>query len=428
MFTGAPPHLARSRQADILLGVAALASLSACGSSASPRRTSCIGDTVVDAWVSDPRYCVHEYAAGLGPARQMAFAPNGDLFVNNGSVTVLFDEDGNGSSGDAERSTFATAPGLNHGIAFSRDGGYVYASSPTTIYRWRYTTGLRRAAGDGEVVVSGIPGGGHVTRTLVFDSLGRLHVSVGSASNVDVDPILVQTRSQIRRFAIPDSLPEEGLAYATGEIVASGMRNEVGLFIDARDRLWGVENGRDDLTDNGDIHNDNPAEEVNLVDGTGSTYYGYPSCFSEFKLLGGGGPGTQWADQTLEAVDRKTDAWCRDTALVHPPAFALPAHWAPLGIIEYQGDALPLGNDLIVTAHGSWNSDKPVGRLVARLHRTGDAITSFEPLVGERGPDNALRQGEWNARPVDVREGPDGALYVSDDMGGRVLKLDDGAR
>jgi glucose/arabinose dehydrogenase len=26
-------------------------------------------------------------------------------------------------------------------------------------------------------------------------------------------------------------------------------------------------------------------------------------------------------------------------------------------------------------------------------------------------------------RPVDLREGPDGALYFSDDMGGRVLKL-----
>jgi glucose/arabinose dehydrogenase len=353
----------------------------------------------------------------------MAFAPNGDLFVNNGDVTVLSDDDGNGASASTERATFATAPGLNHGIAFSRDGAYLYASSSTTVYRWRYTTGARRAAAPAEVVVSGIPTGGHVTRTLVFDSRGRLYLSVGSASNVDTDPALVATRAQIRRFTVPDSLPSAGLDYATGEVVASGMRNEVGLYMDAHDRIWSVENGRDMLIGTSDIHNDNPAEEVNLIDGTGARYYGYPSCFSEFKMTGGQGPGAQWADTTLSAADRKTDGWCRDPAQVHPPMFALPAHWAPLGILEYQGGALPLGHDLIVTAHGSWNSDTPVGRVLARLHRTGDTITSVEPIVGERGPDNQLRQGQWGVRPVDVREASDGTVYFSDDLGGRVFKL-----
>jgi glucose/arabinose dehydrogenase len=424
MTTASSPHLAgargRARGITIVLW-AALAAAPACGSSSPPRSGSC--PDAADVWVSDPRYCVHVFAAGVDHARQMAFAPNGDLFVNTGNVTVVFDDDGNGTSSETERATFATAPWLNHGIAFSRDGNHVYASSPTTVYRWRYTTGARQAAGAAEVVVANVPEGGHGTRTLVFDSRGRLYVSVGSETNVDVDPALVQTRAQIRRFAIPDALPVGGIDYATGEVVASGMRNEVGLYMDARDRMWGVENGRDMLTDGSDIHNDNPAEEVNLIDGTGASYYGYPSCFSEFKRPGGLGAGAQWADTTLAAADRKTDAFCRDPARVHPPAFALPAHWAPLGILEYQGDMLPLGHDLIVAAHGSWNSDTPVGRVLARLHRDGDAITSFEPIVGERGPDNGLRQGRWGARPVDVREGPDGAVYFSDDMGGRVFKL-----
>src|SRR6185295_11249565 len=108
---------------------------------------------------------------------------------------------------------------------------------------------------------------------------------------------------------------------------------------------------------------------------------------------------------------------------VHPPAAAMTAHWAPLGIIEYQGQALPFGHDLIVAAHGSWNAAPQVGRVLARLHRNGDTITSIEPIVGERGPDNALLQGTWDARPVDVREGPDGSLYWSDDNGGRVFKV-----
>jgi glucose/arabinose dehydrogenase len=404
--------------------MAMVVSLTACGGSSPPpiQPAECTGDGA-NAWVGDPRLCVTVFATDAGGVRQMAFAPNGDLFVNNGSVTVLFDDDGDGASSESERSRFATAPGLNHGLAFSRDNKFVYASSSTTVYRWPYASGARMAGGAAQVVVARIPSGGHVTRTLVFDSQGRLYVSVGSAGNVDTDPDLVETRSQIRRFTIPDSLPAGGLDYMTGEVFASGMRNEVGLYMDARDRLWGVENGRDSLTEGGDIHNGNPAEEVNLMDGNGSTYYGYPSCYSEFQRPSGNGPGTQWADKTLSSGDRKTDAWCRDPAQVHPPQFALPAHWAPLGIIEYQGDALPFGNDLIVTAHGSWNSDMPVGRVVARLHRSGDTITSFEPIIGERGADNNLRQGQWNARPVDVREASDGALYFSDDMGGRVFKV-----
>jgi glucose/arabinose dehydrogenase len=420
MRTRTSPSLPRARNASLVAGLAALA---ACGSGSSPRPPSPCPGEVADAWVSDGRYCVYVYASGLGRARQMAFAPNGDLFVNNGSVTVLFDDDGNGASADTERAAFATAPDLNHGLAFSRDGAHVYASSSTTVYRWRYTAGSRKATDAAEVVVSGIPGGGHVTRTLVFDSRGRLYVSVGSASNVDTDATALQTRGQIRRFDLPATLPAGGIAYSTGQVVASGMRNEVGLYMDARDRMWGVENGRDMLTAAGDIHNGNPAEEVNLIDGAGSTYFGYPSCFTEFQMTGGNGPGTQWADTTLAAASRKTDAWCRDLAQVHPPAFALPAHWAPLGVLEYQGTQLPLGHDLIVTAHGSWNSDTPVGRVVARLHRNGDAITGFEPIVGERGPDNGLRQGQWNARPVDVREAADGTLYFSDDAGGRVFKI-----
>ncbi|HSR95944.1 MAG TPA: PQQ-dependent sugar dehydrogenase [Kofleriaceae bacterium] len=395
----------------------------ACGGGSSPPTTP--GASCGDAdgvWASDTHYCVSVWAQGLGNPRQMAFAPNGDLFVSNGSLTVLHDDDGNGTISDGERTRFATASGLNHGIAFSRDFAFVYASSATTVYRWAYSPGARQSSGAAQVVVANLPTGGHESRTLAFDSKGRLYVSVGSASNVD-PASLASTRALIRRFTIPDALPGGGLDYASGETFASGMRNEVGLYVDARDRIWGVENGRDMLRSNGDIHNENPAEEVNLMDGAGSSFFGYPKCFSEFHRDGGMGPGTQWADVELSSAEIKTDAWCRDLAQVHPPRGAMPAHWAPLGIIEYQGSMFPWGHDLIVTAHGSWNSDKPVGRLLARLHRDGDNIASVEPIVGERGPDGALRQGQWDARPVDVREAADGALYFSDDMGGRIFKL-----
>jgi len=103
---------------------------------------------------------------------------------------------------------------------------------------------------------------GHRTRTLAFDSSGRLYVSIGSADNVDEDSF----RARIRRFDLNNvTLPVD---FVDGEVFADGLRNEVGLAFDRHNVLWGVENGadklyRDDL--GGDIHNDNPAEEVILV-------------------------------------------------------------------------------------------------------------------------------------------------------------------
>jgi glucose/arabinose dehydrogenase len=386
-----------------------------------------VGTTKLDTFVSDPKLCVYAFASNVNRARQMAFAPNGDLFVSAGSIVVLWDTDKNGTSAADERATFGTASGLNHGLAFSPDGKFLYVSSATTIYRWAYTSGQRMAAGAAQVVINGIPGGGHDTRTLAFDSQNRLIVNIGSGSNVDEDSNDWVIRSQIRRYTIPATIPEGGMAYLSGDVLATGMRNETGIFVDTDDRIWSVENGRDNLSDNdlgGDIHNDNPGEEINLVDGQGPKFYGYPQCFSEFKLNTGGlGQGSQWADQTLAAGIQKTDAYCRDTAQVRAPAWVMPAHWAPLGLVRYSGRALPMAGDLIVGAHGSWNREPATGRVIARARMQGSKITALDIIVGEKDSSGTLRQGAWEVRPVDVRQGPDEAIYVSDDNGNRVLKI-----
>ena len=119
----------------------------------------------------------------------------------SGLVIVLYDANGDGVSDESERSTFTMVTGGNHGLAVTPT--HVYASSPTTVYRWTYTAGQRTATGAAETVVTGIGGGGHVTRTLLIDGQNRLYVSIGSASNVDApagptSPPAV--RAQIRRF------------------------------------------------------------------------------------------------------------------------------------------------------------------------------------------------------------------------------------
>ena len=109
--------------------------------------------------------------------------------------------------------------------------------------------------------------------------------------------------------------------------------------------MWGVENGRDNLMVGGDIHYDNPAEEVNLFDiNSPGRDYGYPHCWSEgiwMDTTMAKGPGTQHLDPDQPGA--YTEAKCQDTSAVVPPAFALGAHLAPLDIVEYRGARLPRG-------------------------------------------------------------------------------------
>ena len=219
------------------------------------------------AYTADPHYCMIRFADGLTAPRQLAIAPNGDVFVaTTAQIEVLFDANGDGVSDAGERTTFAAVPSGNHGLAVTPT--HVYASSPTNVYRWAYASGDRTATGAMETVVNAIPGGGHAARTLVIDAQHRLYVTVGSAGNVDAPagPTMPpDQRALIRRFNL-DAVPTGGYPASAGEVFAYGLRNETALSIDSKGRLWGAENGRDNLMVGGDIHFDNPAEEVNLFD------------------------------------------------------------------------------------------------------------------------------------------------------------------
>ncbi|MBI5500264.1 MAG: PQQ-dependent sugar dehydrogenase [Deltaproteobacteria bacterium] len=387
---------------------------------------SCFGpaSAAVDGAAVPDGFCAWTWADGLSAPRGIKVAPNGDvLVIERGSnrVMVLFDEDGDGTSGPGERAVVAAASGLNHGIAL-RDG-YLYASSATTVWRWAYPPGARTELGVPETVVRDIPAGGHSTRTLAFDAEGRLYVSVGSGSNVDPD----FSRARVRRFVV-GSLPAGGLAFDGGEAFADGLRNEVGLAFDGAGRLWGVENGIDELHRadlGGDIHQDNPGEELNLFDVAGR-FYGYPYCWSEFLLpVGTGlGPGAQWADPGFLGDGTHDDAWCRDPANVVPPSLVLPAHTAPLGLVFYDGPSFPDGarGDAFVALHGSWNRDVPIGYKVVRVFfEGGDRPLRWESFFEYGGPGD--RAAEWTHRPVDVALGSRGELLVTSDASGVIIAI-----
>ena len=194
-----------------------------------------------DAKLISNEFCAQVFADNLDQPRGLFVTEGNHVLVierGRGEITALFDTDHDMVVD--ELATIAKQDGLNHGLAVF--GPHVYASSSSAVYRWPYTEGQKKISKNKEIVVKNInadgTGGapfGHTTRTIAFDKIGRLYISVGSAGNVDRNSF----RARIRRFTLfknvrppvyPDEFKLSGeLDFAKdGEVFADGLRNEVG--------------------------------------------------------------------------------------------------------------------------------------------------------------------------------------------------------
>lgn len=176
----------------------------------------------------------------------MILDPAGDILVTSNTqsrITAIREtNNGNGTVTVTTRVIVDGAGlGLNHGIAFAN--GFLYASNPTTVFRWPYTPGsfLLINQNTRQTVIQGIPSvQGHTTRTLSFDRQGRLYIAIGTQTNATPSP----HRSRILRFTNLGNqfLP---IAFGSGEVFAHGTRNTVGLGFNTQDTLFAVDMGAD---------------------------------------------------------------------------------------------------------------------------------------------------------------------------------------
>lgn len=368
------------------------------------------------------------------------------------SIIYLFDGDGDGFP--ETKQVVASAASLNHGLAIH--DGYIYASSDSTVFRWPYnsTQDSFPLQAQAEEIVTNINedgmGGapqGHRTRTIVFDESGTMYISVGSNANIDPDSY----RSRIRRFVDISSATDLPLDFQTMEVFADGLRNEVGMAFDRHGILWGVENSADNLNRDdlgGDIHEDNPSEELNRFDprefdaSSQAKHYGYPYCWTEYNLPQpfGKGRGTQWVWPSFheDFGGTLTDADCLQ---YEAPVLALQGHSAPLGIIFYEwkppeeldescNGSFPSSMDgfAFIAYHGSWNRDVPTGYKVVYVEMDADGNPiSNEPidLLAHQAPNAKWEDG---FRPVDVAFDACGRLLVTSDgtrgVGSKIVRID----
>jgi glucose/arabinose dehydrogenase len=377
-------------------------------------------------------FCALVVADGIGPARHIAVARNGDIYValqadgRKGGVVALRDTNGD------DRFETKEKIGQDSTTGVALRNGYLYVAKFHSVERYKMSPGQLIPTSPPEIVVSGLPGvEEHGDKGIAFDGQGSLYVNIGAPSNAcqpknrkpkvpGQDPCqLLEKSGGIWKFSESKlgQKQEDGTRFATGLRQMPAIAwHDGALFIvmnnrDQLDTLWpGMFTAKENA--------ERPAEPMLRVAEAGANF-GWPYCFFDYaqkKLFLApeyGGDGKQ--------VGR-----CSQFAL---PVTSFPAHWAPVDVMFYSGAQFPehYKNGAFIAFHGSWNR--------APMPQEGYNVT-FQPFVDGKpsgshevfadgfagkspltNPDTAL------ARADGVAEAPDGSLFISESQHGKIWRV-----
>ncbi|MCS6819262.1 MAG: PQQ-dependent sugar dehydrogenase [Chitinophagales bacterium] len=341
----------------------------------------------------------------LSKPRFISFSPQGVLHVadyNTGKVIALPDLNNDGIADTAI--TAASGLGNIHDVKFY--DGAMYVTQERRVYK------CIDANNDGvyenisvfiDTIAEGAtqPGGGHRTRTIVFDSLNqKVYLSIGSYCNVCRETY----RAIIEQYNIDGSGKR---TYATG------IRNAVGMALHpVTNRLWANNNGSDNQGD------DIPPEWIDLIRDGG--FYGYPFAHSH----------QVWFDfdkgADYKALKPITKADSMLVAKMLPPAALIEAHAAPMAMVFLNQSFSSLyRNGILMALRGSWNSSVYRGYKLIYLDLTDENDTTVNYVANfcTGFLTDSLAGIRW-ARPVGLALDANGNIYLtSDDLNRFVLLI-----
>jgi glucose/arabinose dehydrogenase/mono/diheme cytochrome c family protein len=395
-----------------------------------------------------PGFCATVFADHLGHARHLAVAADGTVYVNTwsgdyytyghvdklpagGFLVALRDTHGSGRADVIKRFGDTKVQGSAGGTGISLYNNYLYAEVNDRIMRYRLPTGSFVPDDKAEVVISSLPlTGDHPMHPFVIDASGNLFVDVGSATNAcDIenrmpntkghDPCTeLETRGGIWRY----DANKLGQKFSPSERYASGIRNGEGMDFDAAGRLFVTQHGRDQLFENypkffdSEHGHELPSEEVFVLEQGAD--YGWPTCYFDGflrKLV----LAPEYGGDGGHAVG--------PCANKHAPAFFFPAHWAPNDLLIYKGTQFPTPyrGGAFVAFHGSWNrAPAPQGGYSVVFQPLVDGKPSGDFIVFADGFAGAHKEpGRALGRPGGLGIGPDGSLYIAEDVHGKIWRV-----
>ena len=390
-------------------------------------------------------FCATVFADGIGHARHMVVSPSGVVYVNTwsgkyygndtphpgGFLVALQDKSGAGKADVAERFGETVQTGGHGGTGIGLYKNWIYAESNDRIVRYPLTAGSLVPRGAPETIVSGLPlGGDHPMHPFIIDANGWMYVDVATATNAcqlqnrqpaspGAQPCTeLETRGGVWRY----DANKTNQKFSPAARYATGIRNAEGFAFDSSGRLFVTQHGRDQLhanwpklykpTEEATL----PAEELLLLKAGGD--YGWPECYydgAQQKLVLApeyGGDGGKQVGVCAGKIG---------------PVASLPAHWAPNAMVRYDKKEFPgrYDNGVFIAFHGSWDRAP---------YPQGGYNVVFQPLEGENASGNCQvfadgfagpveTPGGATHRPTGLAVGPDGSLYVSDDIRGRIYRI-----
>ena len=382
-------------------------------------------------------FCAFVVIDSLGPARHLVVRNNGDLYVAirsrpnaPGSVAALRDEDGDGRADVVRRF------GPFGGTGIDIHDGYLYFASDTSVIRYRLEADSLVPPGEPETVITGlIDQRSHASKTFAFDDAGHLYLNIGAPSNAcqesartpgspGLDPCpQLERQGGIWRFDANRTMQTQD---ADGYRYATGIRNAMGIaWKSDAGALFATQHGRDQLKAlwgeemySEERSADLPAEEFFRVDEGDN--FGWPYCYFD-----------QFLNERVRAPEYGGDGQSTEGCETYErPLVAFPGHMAPNDLTFIEGNQFPapFRGGALIAFHGSWNRHDARGQqgyVVAFVPMQGSEVTGdWEVFAdGFAGAETLTSPGEARHRPTGLAMGPDGTLYISDSVKGRIWRV-----
>lgn len=380
-------------------------------------------------------FCAKVVADNLGFVRHIVVAPNGDIFatlrnlrLGLGGLLALHDSNGDGRMDQVNQVT--DRPGM--GIAIDAD--WLYFGAETGILRWPVRNDGVVDTRAADILVDDLPAfEEHAGKTLALDGAGHIYVNIGAPSNAcqvenrvagspGQDPCPeIENHAGIWRFNLADSNQQ----FSDGERYVNGIRNAYALdWHQGSGELYAVQHGRDQLHELWpDIYSaqqgaDLPAEEFLRLQ-QGRTY-SWPYCYFNPEI-----------GRLVVAPEYGGDGQQTERCNDYPePVLAFPAHYSPNDMVFYHSRQFPAHyqHGAFVAFHGSYNRGEmgQVGYQVVFVPFAKDRpIGNWEIFADDFAGDGVTVQSPQDAefRPTGVAVGPNGFLYISDSVQGRIWRV-----